>query len=1013
MHPDSDQNGHHDLEEQHQSLASAEPPRTAEGAAATQSDPGLAEHAVRTRAGEPESAADSTQAPAAATRYIETAVGRLTYAQLSQRLAPALQAIDLRVRSGEFADRPLDEALLLSLHSQMSGELFPAQAGRYRSSQVRVSSHEPPLPALVPQCMRNYILDLDARIRHLQAAPDDLLLECLAYAEGMLLSIHPFPDLNGRISRLWLTEILQRLKLPPVDVVPPGAAFRRRYLKALAAADRRDWGPLMMLWKERLSQEVNEIVLHGCTPTPLASYLKSLAVLRLVAEASVEEGGDPEATGFWRNDMFVLRTRLTEEQLRNLFLERYRPTPLVAPWNGGSGFYCQEGKLPDKDPATGKKLKTGIRNQETEATRTVAAIGGSKTSRFEEYRNAIAVARQIISDFSLTEAPDGSSNSTEKDLFIQAFRNRASDKGLKALDCAVVITGDKISFPPLLGTGGNDGNLDFTNNFMQRLLDVIDAVTGMPQPKSASGLEVALFGDPQCMMANKAIGQFAPGSAGGPNGSSGFDGSAAVNSWDFILMLEGAMLFAASATRRLESGDSSAVSAPFVVHSRVGTSGASAVGDDDDSRNEAWMPLWSNPFGLSELQSLLGEGRATVGRRAARDGLEFARSAAQLGVGRGISSFQRYAFLKRQGKNYLATPLQRIQVRRQPEADLIAELEHRHWLGSVQRLMRDGDSPAVFWTAARQLDSALFALTQQPGRAMFQAVLRHAGRIEAVLGASERSQESVRTPVPRLSLVWALRAQENSAEFSIAAALAGLRARDGSGRLVLHARRHLAAVSESYNKEGDRSWEPTSRVVIWGPGPLVSNLVSLLRRRQLEAAEAGAEGELLASSTGAICADIAAFLGEETDDSRISALFAGLACVDLEKFSSPVATTTENAAAVLPPAFALLKVFFTPESTLRALKWLPPDRTLHLPAEIPARLASNDVDAAVRIAWRRLQVLGVKLPGRDPPRVVAADGSRWLAALCVPLTFGEVARLLRALDLTPETASDQSAVVST
>ena len=73
---------------------------------------------------------------------------------------------------------------------------------------------------------------------------------------------------------------------------------------------------------------IREHPLPGCTPTPLASYLKALAVLRLVAEAGTEGGGDPNATGFWRDDIFVLRTKLTKEELREFFLERYRPTPL-------------------------------------------------------------------------------------------------------------------------------------------------------------------------------------------------------------------------------------------------------------------------------------------------------------------------------------------------------------------------------------------------------------------------------------------------------------------------------------------------------------------------------------------------------------------------------------------------------------------------------------------------------------------------------------------------------------
>ena len=221
---------------------------------------------------------------------------------------------------------------------------------------------------------------------------------------------------------------------------------------------------------------IHEITLHGCTPTPLASYLKALAVLRLVAEAGTDGGGDPEATGFWRADEFVLRTRLTKEELGAFFLERYRPTPLIAPWNGGSGFYFQEGKLKEKDPVTGKKLKTGVRDQETEATRTVAAIAQSTSPRFADYRDAIAIARRVVADFKIVEAPENTATDNQKDRFIQAFRNLASDHCLSAMDCSVVIASDETSFPPLLGTGGNDGNLDFTNNFMQRLLDVIDVV---------------------------------------------------------------------------------------------------------------------------------------------------------------------------------------------------------------------------------------------------------------------------------------------------------------------------------------------------------------------------------------------------------------------------------------------------------------------------------------------------------------------------------------------------------
>ncbi len=749
---------------------------------------------------------------------------------------------------------------------------------------------------------------------------------------------------------------------------------------------------------------IHEIALHGCAPTPLASYLKALAVLRLVAEAGTDGGGDPDATGFWRDDEFLLRTRLTEDELRSFFLERYRPTPLLSPWNGGSGFYFQEGKLKEKDPVTGKKLKTGVRDQETEATRTVAAIAQCSSRRFADYRDAIAIARRVISDFKIVEAPENIATDNQKDRFIQAFRNLASDRCLSAMDCAVVIAGDETSFPPLLGTGGNDGNLDFTNNFMQRLLEVIDVSADVPRPSAGDILESALFAAPCNALSERAIGQFAPGSAGGPNATSGFEGGARINPWDFILMLEGAMLFAASAVRRLEFGDRAILSAPFVVRSRMGTEGAASVGDDDDSRNEIWMPLWAAPCDVDEVRSLLSEGRATLNGRSARDGLDFARAVAQLGVNRGIQSFQRYGFLKRQGKNFLATPLSRVAVRRNPDADLIAELERRNWLASVQRYARDENSPNAFRAAAQQLDTALFALTQQASRTAIQTVLRRVGKIEAALNVSPKSQESVRVPVPRLSLPWAIKADDQSTEFRIAAALAGLCLRDGKGQRVLHTRRHLAMVSETLSAEGDRVWEPTSRLAVWRPGPLAGNLAALLHRRRLEAIALGAEGQALASQTGAVRDDVAAFLDFATDDTRIGELLAGLACVDWIGAEPP----NGDKEVVMPPAFALLKVFFTPESVLRALKWLPPDRSFRLPAEMPARLAANDAEASVKLAWQRLRTLGVKLPGRNPPRVAGVHGPRWLAALCIPLTFAETGRMLRSLDVSPQSEPDNS-----
>ena len=77
-------------------------------------------------------------------------------------------------------------------------------------------------------------------------------METLAFAEGRLLSVHPFQDFNGRVTRLWLRELIRRLDLPPIDLVPARPADEAPYFAALRAADQLDWEPLAALWRQRL-----------------------------------------------------------------------------------------------------------------------------------------------------------------------------------------------------------------------------------------------------------------------------------------------------------------------------------------------------------------------------------------------------------------------------------------------------------------------------------------------------------------------------------------------------------------------------------------------------------------------------------------------------------------------------------------------------------------------------------------------------------------------------------------
>ena len=148
---------------------------------------------------------------------------------------------------------------ICELHKDAFEGLFPSWAGRYRDRNVKVGDYEPPPYYEVPVLMRSYCDDLEFRLSSLKAVPPvpAMLIEAFAFAEGRLLSIHPFRDFNGRVTRMLLFSLLCRFDLPPVSLVPDemDTAETDEYLNALTEADRMNWQPLMAIWRKRLGLE--------------------------------------------------------------------------------------------------------------------------------------------------------------------------------------------------------------------------------------------------------------------------------------------------------------------------------------------------------------------------------------------------------------------------------------------------------------------------------------------------------------------------------------------------------------------------------------------------------------------------------------------------------------------------------------------------------------------------------------------------------------------------------------
>lgn len=744
---------------------------------------------------------------------------------------------------------------------------------------------------------------------------------------------------------------------------------------------------------------MSQITLAGCSPTPLASYLKAVGVLRLLSECH------PETRAAWQGESFVLDTSVTEEQLQHFFLRDYRPTPVMAPWNGGSGFYFQERKSKEKDPQTGKKRRLGIFDQPTTATKAVASILESTSKRLSDYREALNLGKAVLSQAGLATPPDAGQ---PKDDLLRTLRALLPDDCLDWLDAAVLITDNSTQFPPLLGTGGNDGNLDFSSNFMQRLMEVIGTSPDtIPEPSHA-WLQISLFGTVAAGLTHSNIGQFSPGQAGGPNASTGFEGDSVINPWDFVLMIEGSLTLASMAVRRNASDANRSLSFPFTATAIAAGSGS--VGGDDSAlaRGELWMPIWDSWASYAEIRALFGEGRVTLGRKPARDALDFVRAIHRLGCNRGIRGFQRYGLLKRSGKAYLAASLGRVAVSDRPATPLFDDLDQGRWLESFRSFVREKNVANRFRSLSQRLENAIFRWSGEPASPRdVQTVLVLLGEIQSALARSTKARELV-NPLPQLSEQWVHAANDQSAAFRITSALSGLR---GTAQFPLPLRTQLFP-SWSAGGASRRTAETDPfegvRINSRSSGRLPQMLCGLLERRLWLTERFGIHDKPLQSASGATLEDVRSFLSSDNMDSTIARLLPGLSLCSIPRQDSEHG---ENDWA--PAGYALMKLCFTPDSILRALGRLADANHLSLTTgTLSPLLSGHHPERAMLAARRRLHASGL-----DPlfsqsalPTLEGISPKRAAAAMLIPLTFGAYSRLVRTV-LKPGNSANLSPAV--
>lgn len=201
------------------------------------------------RGNSPATPSDSTR-PLDATRELDTAQGVLTYNEVSEHLAVNIAHVLENILDNAPEQIQITPDWIREIHRQLAGEFFPDWAGRFRTTEVQVGTHLPPLPYDVAINIINYCLDLAVRLAH--TSDGESIAALLAWADWRFQWIHPFKDFNGRVGRILLVALCFKLNLPPANPAADDDS-RSRYFNALREADHGDFSALTNLWMERLS----------------------------------------------------------------------------------------------------------------------------------------------------------------------------------------------------------------------------------------------------------------------------------------------------------------------------------------------------------------------------------------------------------------------------------------------------------------------------------------------------------------------------------------------------------------------------------------------------------------------------------------------------------------------------------------------------------------------------------------------------------------------------------------
>jgi fido (protein-threonine AMPylation protein) len=140
----------------------------------------------------------------------------------------------------------LTEEIIKKIHKNLAEDLVPTDAG-VPAGVYRIDNRSTgwdlvfPSPGLIPKCMEKFISDSNALL-HTQSDID--IFDKSAEISYHFVRIHPFPDFNGRLSRIIMNMILIANGCPFPVPLRGKSKEKHRYIIALKHANKGNLKPL-------------------------------------------------------------------------------------------------------------------------------------------------------------------------------------------------------------------------------------------------------------------------------------------------------------------------------------------------------------------------------------------------------------------------------------------------------------------------------------------------------------------------------------------------------------------------------------------------------------------------------------------------------------------------------------------------------------------------------------------------------------------------------------------------